>query len=86
MDVTMNPAKGDFNGRLKERTYLLEVITKLAPKSVVVNGKPMKKAKSEADFERATEGWYIDTCTMGGTIKVKTSKVPTDAKTSIQIK
>ena len=86
MDVTLNPAKGDFNGRLKERTYLLEVVTKLAPKSVAVNGKPMKKAKSEADFEHAAEGWYTDTCTMGGTIKVKTAKVSTDAKTSIQIK
>lgn len=86
IEVTLNPARGDFKGRLKERSYLLEVVTPYSPQTVWVNGKKVARLSSEGDFARCREGWYYDTCQMGGTIRVKTLKVSTDAKTLIRVK
>ncbi|WP_052180887.1 TIM-barrel domain-containing protein [Alistipes sp. ZOR0009] len=86
LDVTVNPVVGTYNGMYAARAYILEVVTAATPKQVAVNGKKLAKVRTLADFERCNEGWFYDTCFMGGAVRVKTAKVSTAATTAISLK
>jgi len=85
IQITINPAEGDFTGRLKERAYVLEVFTSSVPKLIILNGQKLRKMEDNADFEKAGSGWYFDPDDRKGIIHIKTSKLSTESKTILSV-
>ncbi len=79
VQITLNAAKGDFKGRLKTRTYLLDVFTVEVPKTILLNGKKLKETKDRARFDTQTNGWYFDKADRKGIVHIKTGVLSTDA-------
>lgn len=86
LQITINAAQGDFAGRLRERTYLLDVFTSKLPKSIMLNGQKLRKAKDKASFESQSTGWYFDPRDRKGIVHIKTSKLSTDTKSILSMK
>jgi hypothetical protein len=88
MEVLINPAEGDFRGRLKQRVYLLEIHTAAAPQEIRLQGKVLRaegKAK-RAGKRWASGGWSFDAGDRGGMLKIRTGSVSTDAATTVTIR
>lgn len=87
IDIALNKARGYFKGRLRERTYVLNILGKTEPKQVMINGRKIKKLKVlNGKPGDAVSGYYFDSCARGGTIKVITPRLLTDEQTSISLK
>ncbi len=77
IDITINPAKGNYKGKYEKRVYVLEVHTH-APSIILVNNKPVKKFTSRVAFEKAKEpGFYFDANEKNGILQVKTNYLST---------
>lgn len=85
IDITINKANGDFKGRMKTRTYLLDIRTKAQPKSVEFIEKKLKKCKTYSDFQKTEKGWYYNPTLRNGTLMVKTEKVSTDVNSNVKV-
>lgn len=85
IDVTINPVKGDYKGIYNERTYLLEVVSKVACKQVSVNGRLLPQHRSSTALDNSTEGWFWDSSIVGGALRVKSPKASTHVATQIRI-
>jgi alpha-glucosidase (family GH31 glycosyl hydrolase) len=86
VEITINATKGDFSGRLKERTYQLDVFTDKLPKSIVLNGQKLKKTKDKASFDNQDAVWYFDPADRRGIVHIKTSPLSTDVNTALSVK
>lgn len=86
IEIKINATKGDFSGRLKERTYQLDVFIDKLPKSIVLNGQKLKKTKDKASFDNQSAGWYFDPADRKGIIHIKTSPLATDVNTALSVK
>lgn len=75
--VHIGKARGDYKGRLKERTYELNVHTEETPLQVSLNGSALKNITA-ADFQSGKSGWCFDPEDKKGTLKVRTLSVATD--------
>ena len=76
IDININAAKGNYNGRYEKRIYLLQVHTGKAA-GVLINNRPVKYYASKADFDNAGAGYYFDANEKMGTLLVKTGNVST---------
>lgn len=89
LKITIHPAKGDFDGRMKERVYLLEIHIGQAPKKVKVNGKKVKKVRSglgTRDLGLGESGWWFDGCEKGGVLHIATDATSTKVISLVSIK
>jgi len=87
MEIRINPAKGDFKGRLKQRVYLLEIHTAAKPKEVKAQGSRLKAQKqgSRRKTQGTSGGWSYDSNDRGGVLKIWTGVVVTDASTTVTV-
>ncbi|MEI8086074.1 MAG: DUF5110 domain-containing protein, partial [Paludibacter sp.] len=86
LNFKINKAEGEFNGRLKERTYLMEIHSSSSPNIVTFNGRKIKKMKSHEDLEKVSTGWYFDITNQNGIIQIKTDKVSTNIVSHLELK
>ena len=86
VQITINQAEGNFAGRLKERAYLLNIYTGELPKTVVMNGQKLPKAKDRKEYELLDCGWYFDPDDHKGILHIKTSTVATNIKSVVIVK
>ena len=86
LKLSINAAKGDFNGRLKVRTYLIDIHTSVSPKEIIFNDQNLKKVKNKEMFAKSLTGWYYDSTLEHGIIHIKTPKVSTDKVSELVIK
>lgn len=84
-EIILNAAKGDFNGRLKNRTYLLDVFTTEIPKTITLNGKKLKPVKEKAKFDEQATGWYFDLADHKGILHIKTGVLSTDETSVVEL-
>jgi len=88
MEITIQPARGDFSGRLRERTYILEIHTNHKPGEVKINGNKIRgtgeKGKRGKGF--AEGAWSFDANDRGGIIRIVTGKLNTDELTKIEVR
>ncbi|WP_251622465.1 TIM-barrel domain-containing protein [Odoribacter lunatus] len=82
--VTIGKARGDYEGRLKERVYVLQVKAEEAPVEILHNGKSLP-AVSVGEFEEGKIGWCFNPEEKKGRIHVRTEKVSTDKEQVLQI-
>lgn len=85
IDFTIDAAKGDFNGRLKERAYLIDIHVIKSPKSIVFNAVKVKNIKTIGEFEKENSGWFYNPNEQNGTIHIKTATVSTDFVSTMKI-
>jgi hypothetical protein len=78
IEVTIDAAKGDFEGKLDLRKFVLRIHTRVAPEKVVVDGKTVTKKAKPDDYDAADRAWTYDPEDRFGTIHIKTGRVNTD--------
>nr|WP_246392524.1 TIM-barrel domain-containing protein [Microbacter margulisiae] len=86
ISIQLHAARGDYQGREKQRVYLLEIHTACKPRTIHMNGVLLKRQKDDKTFMQATSGWYDDPDTQGGILHVKTAKLSTDHTTIVEIR
>ncbi len=69
--VIIHPAVGDFEGRLHERLYLLEIHTNKLPKRVKVNGKKLRITEVTQGF--SGPAWWFVKEDRGGILYIATT-------------
>jgi len=85
IQITINAAKGDFEGKNKQRVYLLDVHNPKAPKKVSVNGKKLKAYNNLQQFEKASTGYFFNANDRSGTVHIKTNYLSTSANQTIAL-
>ena len=83
--ITINAAKGDFKGKQKIRTYVLDVHTRIVPSIIAINGEKLKKMKSLDKLNSAFSGWCFDSSNPNGNLRIKTGGLLTDKHSIIEI-
>jgi len=73
--IDLEPTWGGFNGMYEERLFVLNVHSYAAPKTVTIDGQPIAELP-QADFEKASKGWYFAAEDRHGTIYIKTDTIP----------
>lgn len=81
--VTVGPSQGEFAGKLRERSYHLQVHTKRAPQTVTVNGDLLTRVGSFASLDAASTGWFFTRVEFGGVVYVKPP--PTSTSESVTV-
>lgn len=72
-NVTLTIAvEGKYDGQLDARTWYLNVRTKVAPGTVLLNGEGLHAAPSEISLEASASGWFYDENLQFGLLMVKT--------------
>lgn len=84
-EVNIGAAKGDFKGKLLQRTYLLQVHSQALPKQVKVQGVKLKKCRDAAGFATAAGSWYMEPGNHNGTLFIRTPLLATDADAAVKI-
>jgi alpha-glucosidase (family GH31 glycosyl hydrolase) len=84
-EVTVAAAKGNFKGKLTDRSYLLRIHSSAIPKQVNVQGKKLKKYKNADSFKTAADGWYFEPGNKKGILHVKTTRLSTNADAGIKL-
>jgi alpha-glucosidase (family GH31 glycosyl hydrolase) len=80
--VTVNAAKGNYNGKYLTRNYVLQIHNTTKVSSVMENTKPLKKCASTDEFNTAASGFYLN----GNVLKIKSNKLSTSAAQKFLIK
>lgn len=83
--ITLHSAQGDYNGKIKTRTYLLDIHTRINPAAVSVKGKKIRQAKSMEEFNSAASAWYFDPALQNGVVHIKTGGLSTDETSVVEM-
>ncbi|NIL99739.1 MAG: DUF5110 domain-containing protein [Acidobacteria bacterium] len=79
IEIAVEPAAGEFEGRLDERGLVLQVHTRAAPESVELSGDSLPVRPSRETFETAARGWRYDAADRFGVLHVKAGRIDTRA-------
>jgi len=85
VSIIINAVKGDFKGRQKIRTYLLDVHIRNVPLEITIDGKKLNKMKSRHQLNSAFTGWFFDSSGQNKILQIKTATLPTDQTEIIEI-
>ncbi|HEY9261039.1 DUF5110 domain-containing protein, partial [Chitinophaga sp.] len=85
VQLKINAARGDFEGRLKERIYLLDIHQAAKPKKVTVNGQAVKIYADQSAFNKAATGCYFSATDKKGTLHIKTSWLSTATAQEVSV-
>jgi alpha-glucosidase (family GH31 glycosyl hydrolase) len=80
VSISIDAARGSYNGMNKERVYLLDIHQTEAPKAVNVNNQRLKAFKNQQQFGKAKTGYYFDKNDKAGTVHIKTGYLSTSVK------
>jgi len=69
IEVDISPAEGEFDGRLEQRSFVLQLHTPAAPTIVTFDGAPLS--------ELADPGWTFDAADRQGVLHLRTGQVDT---------
>jgi hypothetical protein len=84
-EINISAAKGDFEGRIRNRTYLIQIHSSEMPQKVNVQDAKLKKYKNVKDFDNAATGWYVNPEDKKGMIFIKTAKLSTGSDVSVKL-
>lgn len=85
-EINISAAKGDFKGRILNRTYIIQIHSSTFPKLIFDQEAKLKKYKNVADFNKAGTGWYYNANDRKGMILIKTVNLSTNADAHIMLK
>jgi len=85
-ELSISSSKGDFNGKLLQRTYLLQIHSSAVPTSIILQETKLKKCKNADVFKNAATGWYYNPEDKKGLILIKTPAVSTLIDTTLKLK
>lgn len=71
--VRIGSTKGRYDGQAERRTYLVRINRRLAPTSVSLNGRAMRRRVTRHSLDKADRGWHYDRRNTRLEIKVPTS-------------
>ncbi len=69
--VHLNPAVGDFEGKLQKRCYVFEIHMCTKPLKVLVDGQELLQLDDVSVYKNARQGWYYDADDRYGMLHVK---------------
>jgi alpha-glucosidase (family GH31 glycosyl hydrolase) len=77
VEVTIEAAEGDFDGKLEQRNIILRIHSRVAPRTVVADGETLAPKSNLDAFEAANRGWRYDPDELFGVTHVKIGQVDT---------
>jgi alpha-glucosidase (family GH31 glycosyl hydrolase) len=83
--VTINAAKGKYDGMYLDRVYNIELHTGNLPATVLINGKKLPQLSSAKALQKAGVGYYYDESDKKGVLHIQTANLPTQNKSEIRI-
>jgi alpha-glucosidase len=81
IELVIGAVEGDFEGRLENRNYLVQLHTGAGAISVALDGKSLSPVK-----QNGKPGWRYDASDRGGVIHIETGSLPTSASYQLTIK
>jgi len=81
--IDIGESKGQCEGKLKSRGYVLKVNQVSAPDRVIADGRTLKQCTSHSQFEKKRIGWYYDNTKR--ILRVKLSAVNANDRARIHI-
>ena len=84
-EISISAAKGDFVGRILNRTYIFQIHGSILPKNLTVQGIKLKKFRKVDDFNKSVSGWYFNPDEKKGMILIKTAKLSTNKEVSVKL-
>jgi len=84
--IVLNASKGDYDGKEKQRAYLLDLHTSAIPSVVIIQGQKLKRQKAATAFATASSGWYCSTEGEKTILHIKTPFISTSTTATIEIK
>lgn len=83
--VTVNPAVGNFDGKLETRVYQFQIHSELKPQSIMVNGQPLLGISAKNIWDNAVEGWYYDAADRRGIVYIKLDRRSTSETVKVHL-
>ncbi len=77
VEVTIDAAQGDFEGKFESRKFALQIHSRKKPQKVVVDGQKLPKQSDMDRYQSADRGWTYDPEDRFGTVYIKTGRVDT---------
>ncbi len=83
--VSATSANGEYDGKEKQHTYLIDLHTIYQPRNIVLEGQKLKKVKTHSDFLKNSSCWLATELNGKKIIHVKTPSLPTNQGWKINI-
>lgn len=83
IEVCVEPALGDFDGKYTERAYAFEIHTPFRPLRVLANGTEIREIPNAEAYKNSVEGWRFDANDRRGIVFVKLAKQSTSVPAKI---
>jgi alpha-glucosidase (family GH31 glycosyl hydrolase) len=84
-EISISAARGDYNGKILSRTYIMQLHGSEIPKQVKVQYISIKKCTTMADFDQAATGWYFNREVKKGLIIIKTNSLSTGEEAVVKL-
>lgn len=85
VSITINAAKGKYNGQMAKRVYLLNIHSHTAPVQITVNNQRLKVFTSLTRFNEAKTGCFYNASELNGIIHIKTDYLNTNSNQVISV-
>lgn len=85
LTIQASAANGDYDGREKQRAYILQIHTSIIPKSVTLNNKSIRQVKNKKQFDEVGAGWFIEEINEKRMLQIKTTTLSTDVEWNMLI-
>ena len=82
--LTLEPARGEYEGMLEDRGFVLQVHTPAVPASVTVDGERLPSEKSDTQ-SGARRGWFHHAGDRGGVLRIHTGRLDVRARHRISL-
>jgi len=83
--VTINAAKGKYDGMYMQRIYKIELHVDKIPKNVLLNNKVLPRFNTIEGLLKAGAGYYFDVADKKGILHIQTANISTQNKCKINI-
>jgi alpha-glucosidase (family GH31 glycosyl hydrolase) len=85
VSVTVGASQGQYVGKVQQRKYNFIVYGTTRPETVLVNGKPLPKAKSQPELENRDAGWFYKDRQYAREIHIRVPVQSTNADVRVEI-
>jgi len=85
LEAGINAVQGDYEGKLLKRSYIFQIHSAQAPKSISLLKKSLKKFTKKEEYAKSAQGWYSDPNDKKGMIYIKTETLPTKNNVSVTL-
>ncbi|MEI7727496.1 MAG: TIM-barrel domain-containing protein, partial [Bacteroidota bacterium] len=85
-EIYIGWAKGNYTGKPKARTYLVQLHSSVVPKQISIPDGKLQHFRKVQDYDKKQTGWYFNPDEKKGMIFIKTSKLSAGSDMTVTLK